>query len=72
MQHGTQAQLPPFPSILQSLIKAAWASWRELLTRITRSEIRHSIRASASSRTAWKILKDPRYISNWALASSCC
>jgi len=59
-QQGTQAQLPPFPNVLQSLVKAAWQSWRELLTRITRSEIRHWIRATASSRAAWKILKDPR------------
>lgn len=55
-----QAQLPPFPNVLHSLVKAAWQSWRELLTRITRSEIRHWIRSSASSRAAWKILKDPR------------
>lgn len=57
-----QAQLPPFPNVLHSLVKAAWQSWRELLTRLTRSEIRHWVRTSASSRVAWKILKDPRCV----------
>jgi hypothetical protein len=57
-----QALLPPFPSVLGSLVKAAWQSWRELLTRLTRSEIRHWVRSSASSRTAWKVLKDPRCV----------
>jgi hypothetical protein len=60
LQQGTQATLPPYPDVLQQLVKAGWASWRELLTRITRSELKHWINRTASSRTAWKVLKDPR------------
>lgn len=57
---GTQAQLPPYPDVLQQLVKSCWNSWRELLTALTRSEIKHAINSNASSRVAWKILKDPR------------
>lgn len=57
---GTQAQLPPFPDVLQQLAKAGWNSLRELLTALTRSEIKHAISRHASRRSAWKLLKDPR------------
>eukprot|EP00775_Hariotina_reticulata_P013212 gene13212-13343_t len=60
LQQGTQAQLPPYPDVLQQLVKASWNSLRELLTALTRSEIKHAINRHAPSRTAWKILKDPR------------
>lgn len=62
LQAGTQAALPPYPDPLGQLARAAWASWRELLTRLTRSELKHAINARASSRTAWKVLKDPRCV----------
>jgi hypothetical protein len=62
LQHGTQAQLPPYPGLLQQLGRATWAAWRELLTRLTRSELKHWINHSASSRAAWKLLKDPRCV----------
>lgn len=57
---GTQAQLPPYPDVGQQLVKSCWNSWRELLTALTRSEIKHAINRNASNRVAWKILKDPR------------
>ncbi|KAF8070897.1 5-methyltetrahydropteroyltriglutamate--homocysteine methyltransferase [Scenedesmus sp. PABB004] len=60
LQQGTQAQLPPFPDLLQQLVKASWNSLRELLTALARSEIKHAVAARASRRTAWKVLKDPR------------
>uniref|UniRef100_A0A383VZ44 Uncharacterized protein n=1 Tax=Tetradesmus obliquus TaxID=3088 RepID=A0A383VZ44_TETOB len=60
LQQGTQAQLPPYPDVLAQLVKSCWNSWRELLTALTRSEIKHAISRRASARTAWKVLKDPR------------
>ena len=59
---GTPAQLPPFPDPVQQLVRAGWNSVRELLTAITRSQIKHLVRARASARVAWKVLKEPRCV----------
>lgn len=67
---GTQAQLPPYPDVLAQLVKSCWNSWRELLTALTRSEIKHAISRRASARTAWKVLKDPRCAEAAAACSS--